>query len=73
MKYFWYAERLPNGYPKNDSAGGYPQNDIASGIVEHDTAEEAFEAAQLDAKSELGNTWEFVIKQFNSLAESPSA
>jgi len=65
MKYFWYAERL--------SASDYPQNDMASGIVEHDTAEEAFEAAQLDAKSELGNTWEFVIKQFNSLAESPSA
>ena len=65
MKYFWYAERL--------SASDYPRNDMASGVVEGDTAEEAFEAAQLNAKSELGNTWEFVIKQFNSLAKSPAA
>ena len=64
MKYFWYAERL--------SARNYRINDMSSGVVEGDTAEEAFKAAQLDAKSELGNTWEFVIKQFNSLAESPS-
>ena len=56
--YFWYAKRTEQSVlSANESFG----------LVEADTPQKGIELAQNQAKKDFGNTWYFVIKQFNEV------
>lgn len=60
MTYFWYAARLV-------PSDMYPHSNEASGLVEADSAYEAMETVLSEARRELGNTKQFVVRQFNEV------
>ena len=56
--YFWYAKRIEQSVLcANESFG----------LVEAETPNQGLDLAQNQAKKDLGNTWHFVIKQFNEV------